>query len=196
MRRGAARNPFSAHNLGPHGAHYEFPAGQSIDALRARLDEANWRAELVGPHGAGKSTLLSTLQDDLEGHGRRTVRFFCNDRRPRLPALWWARLLRADVCLMDGGEVISSLQLRLLWAASHLLKKGLVLTTHQPMGFGVPIDVAPDSDAFTRFVHRVAGEEHAGGAAAVLSACGGNGREALVELYDSVERAAGAAPAP
>ena len=46
-------NPFSSRHVRPGATSYRFPPGESVEAILARLEEQQWRGEIVGPHGSG-----------------------------------------------------------------------------------------------------------------------------------------------
>jgi energy-coupling factor transporter ATP-binding protein EcfA2 len=67
----AADNPFRAQRL--EALRFRFPPGDSMSALRTRLELHHGRGAIVGPHGSGKTTLLCELAHTLRDAGKPVI---------------------------------------------------------------------------------------------------------------------------
>lgn len=191
MQPGRAHNPFSAGCLGPENLDYDFQSPEEEASLFHGLEAHGWRGELIGAHGAGKSTLLRTIGVRLEERGLRVARFRSRDERPHLPLDWPAMVLASRVCLLDGGECLPGVERLALFALCRLLRRGMILTTHNRFGWGLGVPVAVSPAKFHRLVGALLqGEASPPGADetdALLAAHGGDARSALFALYDAYE---------
>ncbi len=182
MDTGAPHNPFSSHMFSPADGGYIFPEGQSLESVISRLEQAGWRGELIGPHGAGKSTMLTDISRVLSDRNLRVVRWHTSNLC-RLPPTGWLLdvLKRADVIAFDGAERLVPGVLRLLRIITRWNGCGLIVTTHNRLGFGAGIIVNPDADALARKF----GRSHLG---PLLEKHDGNGRLVWMDLYDEFEK--------
>ncbi|MEX0818775.1 MAG: hypothetical protein WD070_04250, partial [Pirellulaceae bacterium] len=78
------QNPFSTAAVRPGAIEYQFGDDISAAALVSRLQENQWRGEIVGPHGSGKSTLLRTLFPLIEAAGRQVHHHVVKPTAPQL----------------------------------------------------------------------------------------------------------------
>jgi hypothetical protein len=190
MRNGCPHNPFSVQGLGPDNMGYVFAEGASLAPLVSRLDAAGWRAELVGPHGVGKSTLLHTLAGEAQARGMRVVEWRCAQGSRPLPRLWRWRLPGTDVVFLDSGENAAARRLASLKRHCERRGIGLVVTMHEPSGWGMELRLEATPRQLLEVVRSVAGDAPGMDEAAagrLLHEHGGNAREALFALYDRHE---------
>src|SRR5689334_2571133 len=79
--------------------------------LLARLDQLDYRAEIVGPHGAGKTTLLEDLQEKLDARGMPSVSLRLDSDHPafdrRVLDAAFARVTPQHVICLDGAEQLT-----------------------------------------------------------------------------------------
>lgn len=185
-------NPFCARRLRPGAVPYVFPSGVGLAEVLARLEQAGWRGQIVGPHGSGKSTLLESLIPAIEAAGRPVVRFTLHDGQRRLPADFVRRALPSGtVVVIDGYEQLSWWQRFRVQRRCRAENLGLLVTSHRSCG--LPLIYAPrvDLELACRVVsHLLAGHpkrvtHH--DVAARLAAHRGNLRETLFDLYDLYE---------
>lgn len=187
------QNPFSAQRFAPGCLPFQFPESQSVDALVRRWEQSGRLGEIVGPHGSGKSTLLSEIIPVLEEEGRRVLLIELHQGAATIPFSDDAirRVTAAHDLLVDGYEQLSfTSRIRLRWFVRRR-RCGLLVTTHQSVGFPPVHHTRTDialakalvarltsakwSEAFSREIER-AFEKHVG-----------NLREVFFELYDRVE---------
>jgi hypothetical protein len=193
FRSGRAHNPFASRSVAPGRTAYLFPEGGSLEALADELEAVGWTGELIGPHGAGKSTLLFCLADEARRRGKRLAFWRCREDAVRLPWNWRWLLRGADVCFLEGGEVVPKGQMRALKRACSRRGIGLLATTHEPLGLGWSREVRPSAREFARLVRALAPEEPGAQsfgepeARRLLAAHGGSARDALDALYDACE---------
>jgi hypothetical protein len=187
-------NPFSTRYVRPGAIPFQFPAGESAASIVARLRDAGWRGEIIGPHGAGKSSLLQALMPPIRDAGRqpRLIQLHAADRR--IPIAW--RDLNAfppeTLLLVDGYEQLSG------WARFRLRRLcdrkrfGLVVTAHEPTGLATLYRFQPDRAALVAVVQWLLRHETTSRIASAdvdqaFDACSGNIRETLFRLYDIYE---------
>ncbi len=185
-------NPFCARRIQPGAVGFVFPPGVTLADVLARLDQAGWRGQIVGPHGSGKSTLLEALIPAIEATGRPVVRVTLRDAQRRLPVdlRWWA-LAPGTLLVIDGYEQLPLWQrLRVRWRCRRQ-KLGLLVTCHRPCRLPRVYEAAVDLEIACRVVsHLLAGQTgritpH--DVAARLAFHKGNLRETLFDLYDLYE---------
>ncbi len=201
IRGGLSRNPFNVRDLSPGYCDYVFSANLGREYVLNQLEDHGWSGELCGPHGAGKSTLLATIGKHLCLEGLSTGRIFCHEENSTLPSDWLATLVRCDVLLLDGAEVLPRRQLSVLRFTARILERGLVFTTHATLNHGAHIDVSICPTAFAQIVEErlaqlpvpqqgVIRDLPGYSTPDLLASCEGNGREAILRLYDACERTA------
>ena len=105
----AVDNPFSSRYVRPGAIPFLFDWEESAAELVARLRDAGWRGEVIGPHGAGKSTLLQTPLPALKDAGRfpRLIQLQAGQRRCQFLAGPWRPRPRVTVIVIDGYEQLS-----------------------------------------------------------------------------------------
>lgn len=192
-QRGRAYNPFAVQRHGPGNIEYVFQSAEQRNELKQLLAKTGWRVELVGRHGVGKSTLLRTMESWATEGGRSIRRLRCTGDRPRLPLLFWREIPRAGgVISLDGGERCPRWQLRLLSVLTHWRRTGLVITTHQPLGFCHPVMISSSPDQLHDVVAQLLGRPLDKPMMArldnLLAEHGGSAREVIFQLYDEWER--------
>jgi hypothetical protein len=186
-------NPFSTRFVHPGAIPYEFPDGESVPGLLARLDEFHWRGQIVGPHGSGKSTLLAELIAAIERQGRRVWTISLRDGQRRLPADWLRQAEDADARLIvvDGYEQLGLVSRWRLKFRCRQRGWGLLVTAHQDVGLPTLFRTTATVEMAQALVEHLlpAGNDrpnHQQVADAFASA-GGNLRETLFKLYDWYE---------
>lgn len=186
-------NPFSTRFVRPGALPYFFPNGESADQLAAKFAAQGWRGQIIGPHGSGKSTLLAALAPSIERSGRKTIHFALHDGERRLPiTAEQCRALSADdVLVIDGFEQLSVWN---RWRIGRLCRRrgcGLLVTAHADAGLPELYRTETHRELARRLVERLAPGAETIAAADIdraFSACGGNLRETLFELYDLYEQ--------
>ena len=189
-------NPFSTRYVRPGAIPFQYPAAESAVSLVARLRDAGWRGEIIGPHGAGKSSLLRALVPAIGEAGRqpRLIELHGGDRR--IPVAW--RDLTAfspeTVLIVDGYEQLSGwtrFRLGRLCARKNL---GLLVTSHEATGLPTVYRIQPDRAAFVAAVEWLLRDRPdtssritAGDVDWAFDICSGDIREALFRLYDVYE---------
>ena len=161
-----------------------------VAALASRF-EAVTAAAIEGPHGHGKSTLLCALAATLHAAGRpvRIVRIRdWHDTWTACIAVVTAP--RGTAVFVDGWERLGLLAgpMRLV---AHMLRRRLLITSHRPAGLPVLWKCATTPALLRAVVARV--PDHGGvvnemDIDAAFQRHGGNVREALSDLYDTIER--------
>jgi len=189
-------NPFSTRHVRPGAIPFHFPPGINAAALVARLREFNWRGAIVGPHGSGKSTLLAAMLPELERAGRRAVSVSLHDGERRLPPEFAAAIESGDentLAIVDGYEQLSR------WSRRRLdrlcaNRGGLLVTSHEPVGFPLLLRTAVDLNIAQQIVGELLTCEQtqsvigADDVRRAFAAHQGNLRETLFSLYDLFER--------
>lgn len=187
-------NPFSTRYTQPGALKYLFDEGQNASGLVARLRDANWWGQILGPHGAGKTTLLKSLLPLLEGADRRVEVFTLRGGQRRLPCAlhdgWSGRDRRVQI-VVDGYEQLGRCARWRLLRRCRRTGAGLLVTSHQDAGLPTLVQARPSLQVLTALVHQLqAGqrlqiEERA--IAQCYQRCQGDVRESLFALYDLYE---------
>jgi len=186
-RRRPADNPFRAERI--ESPRFR-PLRGTWPELRRQLEDAGWRAAIVGPEGSGKTTLLETLDRELQGEGRPTAWLRFTLERPRPGPAEWATVGRATasraILLVDGADLLPTLSWRWLrWRARRV--GGLLVTSHGRRLMPACVHTSTTPALLAHLVREIAGEpiERFGvDAETIWRAHDGNVREALRELYD------------
>lgn len=190
-----AENPFSVRHVRPGAIAFRFPPGQSCRSLLERLRAHAWWGQIVGAHGSGKSALLATLIPAVEAAGRRVVLVELHDGQRRMPPGWDRRLPAAGDCLVavDGYEQLRGWNRRRLRSFCRRRGLGLLVTTHQSMGFADLARCAPSLETARRLVEQLTRRHPTSLSHDRLAESfhrhQGNLREVLFELYDICEEA-------
>lgn len=160
-----------------------------VATLASRFDAVT-AAAIEGPHGHGKSTLLFAIAATLHAAGRpvRIVRI--RDWHDACTAgIAIATAPRTTTVFVDGWERLGLLAgpLRLV---ARLLGRRLLVTSHRPAGLPVLWKCETSPALLRAIVARV--PDHGGAVNemdidAALQRHGGNIREALSDLYDTIE---------
>ncbi|MCA9121957.1 MAG: hypothetical protein H6822_26535 [Planctomycetaceae bacterium] len=130
------QNPFSTSAVKPGEIAFQFDGDHDAVRLVAKLQQNAWRGEIVGPHGSGKSTLLKAMLPALEAAGRE-VRYFVAKRGvKRWPELEadLANWHDATQVMVEGHELMSRSNRKLLDRACHNAGAGLLVTCHASQG--------------------------------------------------------------
>lgn len=190
MDPGLRENPYSSSLVEPARGGYIFtePDGlrKLVDALRA----ARWRGELVGMKGAGKSTLLTDICGQLSAEGTTYCRWQIRSDSRLPPKRWLSDARACQVVVIDGAEALLPGLLAAARFATRLTGKGLLVTTHRPVGVGLTVPVSPNPVALATKVAALTDQpvgylpaemaEH-------LQRHSGNAREVLFDLYLQAE---------
>ena len=188
-----ADNPFSTRHVRPGAISYFFPPHQDLEVLLAKLQQHDWRGQIVGPHGSGKSTLLAALVPRLEQAGRRPLCVTLHDGQRRLPSdlARQADLDRATIVIVDGYGQLSRAS---RWRLRYFCRRrglGLLISSHVDAGLPELLRTTSDPDLACRIVVHLLGPR--GGAVSAEDVAHsfarhrGNLREVLMELYDVYE---------
>lgn len=188
-----ASNPFSTRAIRPGAREYRFADESSCDALVRRLAELGWRAQILGPHGTGKSTLLQSLVAPVVRAGRKfeLVTLTQGQRWWRASTEQLAGWNSDTLVVIDGYEQLNAWSRWRLRAACRKRGAGLLVTSHQDVGF----PTLYETSITVALARQIVADMQAGGAALVgpedvadrLDARGGNFREAMFDFYDLYE---------
>jgi hypothetical protein len=166
-----------------------------LQQVTSALERTGWRGELTGNHGAGKSTLLADICAHIRATGRTAIWWQSSDRR-RLPPRTWLRDIRqADVIAYDGAERLLPGLLPLLCAITHLMGRGLIVTTHWRHGYGTVIPVKSDARCLAKKFQscktpNLEADEWLPKIESALARHDGNSRQVLFDLYIEYEDSA------
>jgi len=189
-----SQNPFCTRRVRPGVVPFVFPPGQDAEGLVDRLRQCGWWAEIVGPHGSGKSALLASLIPAIERAGLRTVLAALHDGQRRLPLDLSRdpRLHPPVVLIVDGYEQLSRWSRLALKCFCRRRDVGLLVTSHQPVGFPELYHTAPTLGLAEQIVRELMGGQELPLTPEELTDCfsrrRGNLREMLFELYDLYEQ--------
>ena len=108
---------------------------------------------VTGVSGSGKSTLLESLKPALESRGHQLAHYALHQGQRQLPMKWSDNLLQhATQVVVDGFEQLSKLSQYRLKRYCRKFDKGLLITTHQPLGFADLTHLQPDLATALRVV--------------------------------------------
>jgi hypothetical protein len=185
-----AENPFCTRRVRPGATPFIFPPHENADTLVDRFRQHGWWAQIIGPHGSGKSALLATLTPAIQRAGQLTALVELHDGQRRLPLDLRndRRLHPPAVVIVDGYEQLSQWSRLVLKRFCRRRKLGLLVTTHDPVGFPELYRTA----ATVALAEQIVGELLAGRESPFtsdeLTACysrhHGDLRETLFDLYD------------
>jgi hypothetical protein len=137
MIMNASENPFASERL--ERLPFQFPAGDTWEALLARLEAHRWRGAIVGPPGSGKTTLLQQLVTHLENKGYRPLAFTfrpeqnLSERQSTLNQITSVKATSVKApafLLVDGAEQLTTRQWLSVTTAGATCT-GLVITQHR-----------------------------------------------------------------
>lgn len=147
------QNPFATRWTRPDACLFLFPAGTTIEQLLNQLQQQQGWGQIVGPHGSGKSTLLESLKPVLENRGQQLAHYCLHQGQRHLPMKWTDNLLqKATQVVVDGFEQLSTFSQYRLKRYCRKLNKGLLITTHQSLGFTDLINLQPNLQTALRVV--------------------------------------------
>jgi energy-coupling factor transporter ATP-binding protein EcfA2 len=178
---------------------FQFPPGESAEQLVARLAEADWLGEIIGPHGSGKSTLLETLKPELVAAGRTVAVVALHDRQRRLPRRLLSRSLASSrpLVIIDGWEQLSRLNRLIVRWRCRRASAGLLVTSHATTGLPLMFRTRPTRELVDQLVSTLTARNPspiADSDVAASHACrGSNLRELFFLLYDRHEQLSAAA---
>jgi hypothetical protein len=187
-------NPFSTRFICPDADSYLFPEDTDAMRLVAKLREAGWWGQIVGPHGTGKTTLLHTLVPLMEKAGRRVEIHVLHRTDRRLAA---ARRTRRGwdsqtQVVIDGYDQLDWLSRTRLKRTCRSRGAGLLVTAHVPTGLPHVWRTETSLELAQTLVARLLPTEYASWITAedvsrAFAAHRGNLREMLLSLYDVFE---------
>lgn len=186
-------NPFATCWTRPGAIEFQFPGGDSIESLVARLQAAGGWGEIIGPHGSGKSTLLATLKPYLVVSGWNVSAITLRDGQRHLPQLWLQSALTTTrpLLVIDGYEQLSWLsRANLIWRCRRA-SAGLVVTSHARTGVPTLYRTHVDVELARSLVSILTTEHDSpityADVAASHACHGSNLRELIFALYDRHE---------
>ena len=139
------QNPFATRWTQPEACLFLFPPENSIEQVLDQLQQQQGWGQIVGPHGSGKSTLLASLKPALEKRGQRLALYYLHQGQRQLPMKWSDNLLQdATQVIVDGFEQLSKFSQYRIKRYCRKFNKGLLITTHQSLGFADLIHLQPD----------------------------------------------------
>ena len=139
------QNPFATRWTQPEACLFLFPPENSIEQVLDQLQQQQGWGQIVGPHGSGKSTLLASLKPALENRGQRLALYSLHQGQRQLPMKWSDNLLQdATQVIVDGFEQLSKFSQYRIKRYCRKFNKGLLITTHQSLGFADLIHLQPD----------------------------------------------------
>lgn len=190
----AERNPFATRSVRPGAITYVFANGTGLNDLVDRLRHANWTGEIIGPHGSGKSTLLQSLLPQLTAAGRQVRAFTLHRGESRLPVAG-TDLKNWDSntqLVIDGYEQLGGWTRTLISRICRQQGCGLILTSHEPMGFPRLYETGstlPMVQHLVRDLQRYSGPRVTDAdVTRSFERQHGNVREVFFELYDLFEQ--------
>ncbi len=186
MDVGKRHNPYSSHLVEANQGGYIFAdgSGRSLHDVIQELETHDYRGELVGLHGAGKSTMLTDICNVLQGRGYSIARWQCRDTQRLFPRRWMTDLRRKDVIVIDGAERLAPGLLSVIRLLTFCFSRNLIITRHQPSGFGAHIPVQPCAMALEKKALQLgAPVEITATLSQRLADHNGNCREVLFDLY-------------
>lgn len=126
--------------------------------------------------------MLTDISRVLSDRNLRVVRWHSSNICRLPPNNWLLDIMkRADVIAFDGAERLIPGVLWLIRIITRWKGCGLIVTTHNRLGFGAGIIVNPDANALARKFGRP-------NLKPLLDKHAGNGRLVWMDLYDEFER--------
>ena len=177
-------NPFSTRFIRPDCLAYHTVPEWEPGVVWAKLRDANFVGQIVGPHGAGKTALLHQLTDRFSSAGIRwqwhTVR--AGDRFSP------SRLSMSELTCLEGAELLSRWN---LWRILRRARRGyrIILTTHRVLrSIAVIANLEPRLETAQSIAKNLLAGRDCLIDADEVERCykkhRGNLREMLLELYD------------
>jgi hypothetical protein len=195
-------NPFATRYIRPGALPYQFPKEGSLAGLIDRLADCGWRGEILGPHGSGKSTLVRSLIPELSSRGVHVSLFTMRQGNRRLPpsdtddAEWFPPSVDKAVRLsginrlwiVDGAEQLSKFSWWRLRVDCRWKRRGLVVTTHHPLGLPLLFRTSTTADLAWQVVSKLLPAQQTfilpADVQEAFQVHAGNLRETLLALFD------------
>lgn len=157
MNMNESLNPFSSRFVKPGAQSFVFSSDDGLNKLIARLEQANWRGEVVGPHGCGKSTLLATLGSLVNRKCLSVAIHFQDDHTEKYDSLYdQLKQLDSDhLLIIDGFEQFDSQQRSNLLVETQKRQVGILVSCHESVGLPTLLNLKPDLDRFREVVDRL-----------------------------------------
>jgi energy-coupling factor transporter ATP-binding protein EcfA2 len=159
-----------------------------------KLQENDWRGEIVGPHGSGKSTLLQTLSPVIEAAGRKVRSYVAkpNDKQLPMSAVDLATWNESTQVVIEGYELLSRRSRKSLDRACRDRNAGLLITCHAPQGLPTLFHTTVTVELATSLVEQLLPSDcdfiSAADVRDSFARQGQNLRELLFEMYDLYEQ--------
>ena len=143
-------NPFSTRWTRPGACPFLFPPQVTLQQLTDQLAADRGWGQIVGVHGSGKSTLLSLLLPRLHVP---VIHFTLSRGQGSLPvSLKDPQLQACHQVIVDGYEQLSRWQRYQLKHFCRCSRKGLLVTTHKPLGLPTLFSTEPSLELAQRLV--------------------------------------------
>ena len=193
-------NPFSTRFVRPGAVEYVFSEGEGARRMVARLKDAAWRGQIVGPHGSGKSALLATLVPVIQEAEMNPLLVELHNGQRRLPVAPERLALERgrSLLIVDGYEQLGRWYRFRLGRFCRWRGIGLLITSHRPMGLPTLHRTSPTVELVRAVVEKLLADERCEDASlarpntteiqTAFARHGGDVRETLFELYDLYEQ--------
>lgn len=188
------QNPFSTAAVKPGAIAFRFYGETCAADLVKKLEGNQWRGEIVGPHGSGKSTMLRSIGPLLDAAGREVRQYIAKPNDSQLPmstadqATWNA----STQVVVEGYELLSRRNQKLLDRACRRVGAGLLITCHTPQGLPMLFRTEITYELASSLVKDLLPPEcefiSADDVRESFSRHGQNLRELLFEMYDLYEQ--------
>ena len=138
-------NPFATRWTQPGACPFLFPDEMTIHQLAAQLQKQQGWGQIVGPHGSGKSTLLAALIPELEKPSSTVAYYRLQRGQRQLPVSFQEPgLMSCNQVIVDGFEQLSRWTRYRLKQFCRRTNKGLLVTTHRPLGLPNLLPMQPN----------------------------------------------------